>query len=120
MAFADPLALTLNGAAKNLVRIDSGKYTSEYLLSEAAHEYRAIIRTQELGIEIDGRRKVRHNISVTWTVFATATTPVITRTASFSITHYKGDDVTAFDDAALAVAGLVTAPNVVKLNNYES
>lgn len=120
MAFADPLPLTIGGSLKNLVRIDSGKYMSEYLLSEATQEYRAVIRSQDLKEEVDGRRKVRHNISVTWTVFATATTSVLTRTASMSITHYKGDDATLFDDVAIANAGLITVTNVGKLNNYES
>nr|UJQ85514.1 MAG: hypothetical protein 2 [Leviviridae sp.] len=121
MAFSDPLALTIGGSARSLVRVRAtGQYGSEYLASEATQEFRAFIRTQELPVEPDGRRKVRHNISVRQTVFATATTPEIIRQHSASTLHYKGDDVTAWDDVALAVAGMTTAPNCVKLNNYES
>lgn len=120
MAFSDPLPITIGGATKNLVRIDSGKYTSEYLLSEAAQEFRAVIRSQDLKPEADGRKRVRHNISLRQTIFATATTGAIVRNSSIVVEHYQGDVVTDFDDVALAVASLVTAANVAKLNNYES
>lgn len=120
MAFSDPLPITIAAVTKNLVRIDTGKYTSEYLLSEAAQEFRAVIRSQDLKLESDGRKRVRHNISIRWTIFATATVSQLQRISSHTIEHYQGDDVTAFDDVAIAVAALITAPNVVKLNNYES
>jgi len=122
MAFSDPLALTLDGVAKNLVRIDSGKYSSEYALVEATQEFRAFIRTQpKLRTDkVTGRAVVRHNISVRWTVFATPTTPEQIRQTSASIDHYFGDDVTKFDDTAIAVGSLLTAANVAKLNNGES
>jgi len=121
MSFTDPVALTLAGATKNLVKIrPTGQFGSEYLLSEATQEFRLFIRTQELGLESDGRRKVRSNISLRWTVFATSTSAEITRQTSATFEHYKGDDVTAWDDTAIAVAGMMTAANMVKLNNYES
>lgn len=121
MSFSDPIALTIGGSARNLQRVrPTGQFGSEYLLSEATQEFRLFIRTQELGIETDGRRKVRHNISLRWTVFATPTVAQVTRQASGTFEHYKGDDVTLWDDTALAVAGLMTAPNMVKLGNYES
>lgn len=120
MAFSDPLPITVGGVTKNLVRIDSGKYTSEYLLSEAAQEFRMAIRTQDMKPEADGRKRVRHNISLRQTIFATATTSQVVRTSSLTIEHYQGDVVTDFDDIALAVAAQCTAANVAKLNNYES
>lgn len=120
MAFSDPITVTIGGAAKNLVRVDSGKYQSEYLLSEATTEYRMVIRSQNQKSEADGRYKVRHNISLTIRVFATPTTPEIIRRSSAVIEHYAGDDVTVYDDGAIAVAGLLTAANIAKLNNYES
>jgi len=120
MAFADPTPVTIAAAVKNLVRIDSGKYGSEYLLVEALQEFRMFIRSVELKKEADGRRKVRHNISLRQTIYATATVPQVLRTCSVVIEHYWGDDVTAYDDVALAVAAMMTAPNIVKLNNFES
>lgn len=120
MAFADPLVVTIGGVGKNLPRIDSGRMSSEYYLGEATQSLRAFVRSQELKKESDGRVKARHNISLRHTVFATATTPELVRQSSVVIEHYVGDDPALFDDVALAVAGMVTAPNVVKLNNYES
>jgi hypothetical protein len=120
MAFSDPLPITIGGVTKNLVRIDSGKYTSEYLLNEAAQEFRATIRSQEMKAEVDGRKRVRHNISIRQTVFATPTAAQLVRNASVTIEHYQGDVVTDWDDVALASAAQITAANCVKLNNYES
>jgi hypothetical protein len=120
MSFADPMPVTIAGATKNLVRIDTGKWASEYRLVEATQSFQMLIRSSELKVETDGRRKVRHNISLRQVIFATATTPEIIRTSGQTIEHYQGDDVTAFDDIAIAVGALATAPNVAKLNNFES
>lgn len=120
MAFADPLPITIAAATKNLVKVDSGKYTSEYLLAEATQSFRAIIRSQELKIEADGRKKARHNISIRQTIFATPVTGEVTRQASVTIEHYQGDDVTSYDDIVIALGGMLTAANVLKLNNFES
>lgn len=120
MAFADPTTVTINSVAKNLVRVDSGRFNSEYRLTEATQEFKLLIRNAELKVEADGRKKVRHNISLRQTVFATSTTAQLDRTASLTIEHYVGDDITLVDDVALAVAGLTTVANVAKLGNYES
>lgn len=120
MAFADPTPITIAAATKNLVRVDSGKYASEYFLAEATQSFRMLIRSSDLKAEADGRRKVRHNISLRQTIFATSTTAEMVRTASLTIEHYAGDDVTAYDDVALAVCTLASAANIAKLNNYES
>jgi hypothetical protein len=121
MAFADPLVMTLDGAAKSLVKVRANsQFGTEYLCSEALQEFRAFIRTQEDKIETDGRRQVRHNITVRWTVFATATVGELKRQFSVTANHYKGDDVTKWDDPVIGVAAMLTAPNMVKLNNYES
>lgn len=120
MAFTDPQAVTINAVAKNLVRIDSGKGISEYRLVESLQSFSLFIRSIELKKEVDGRKKWRHNISLRQTVFATLTTPELMREASMTITHYAGDDPATYDDIAIAVAGMVTAGNVLKLNNFES
>lgn len=120
MAFSDPLVVTINAVAKNLVRIDNGRLSSEYFLNETTQSFRAFIRSQDLKKEADGRYKVRHNITLRQTIFATSTTPELVRQSSMTIDHYAGDDPAAFDDGAIAVAAMITAPNVVKLNNYES
>lgn len=120
MSFSDPLPFTIGGATKNLVRVDSSRYASEYFLAEAGVTHRALIRSTNLKAEADGRYRVRHNVSLRTTVAATSTTPELIRQSSHTIEHYFGDDVTAFDDQAIAIAALITAGNVVKLNNMES
>lgn len=120
MAFTDPQALTIGGVTKNLVRVDQARGVSEYRLVEATQSFQMFIRSQELKPETDGRRKWRHNISLKQTVFATTTTAELIRDALVTIVHYAGDDPAAFDDIAIAVAGMVTAGNIVKLNNFES
>lgn len=120
MSFADPMVVTIGGAAKNLPRVDSGKYTSEYFLAEAVQSFQCLIRSALLKVEADGRRKVRHNISLRQTVFATTTAAELVRTASSTIEHYAGDIVTDYDDVAIAVAAQMTAANIAKLNNLES
>lgn len=120
MAFSDPLVLTLDGVAKNLVRIDTGKYTSEYSLVETTQSFRATIRNLDLKVEADGRKRTRHLVQVVWTVFATATTPEILRKATMNIEHYSNDDITKVDDVPIAIGAMMTAANLVKLNNFES
>lgn len=120
MAFSDPMVVTIAAASKNLARVDSGKYYSEYFLGESLQSFRLLIRSADLKVEADGRRKVRHNFSLRQTIFATSTVPEVVRTSSHTVEHYAGDDVTAYDDVALAIAAMVTAGNMVKLNNYES
>lgn len=120
MAFADPLPFTIAAVTKNLVRIDSGRMQSEYYLAEATQSFRAYIRSSDLKKESDGRFKIRRNITFIHTVFATPTASELVRKSTFSIEHYAGDDPAVFDDGAIAVAAMITAGNVVKLNNYES
>lgn len=120
MAFVDPTPVTIGGASKNLVRIDTGRFQSEYRLVEATQDFKLLVRNAELKIEADGRRKVRHNLSLMQTVFPTATTPILTRLGSLVWEHYIGDDLTQADDVALAVAALASAANLAKLGNFES
>lgn len=120
MAFADPMPVSIGGATKNLVRVDSARGASEYRLVEATQQFQMFIRSQEQKVEADGRRKYRHNISLRQTVFATATTPEIVRDASITLTRYASDDIALADDVFLAVGALATAPNALKMNNFES
>jgi hypothetical protein len=120
MAFTDPLALTIGGSVKNLVRIDSGRGQSEYSYTDSLMKITALIRNSTTKPGLDGRSKERHAISIRQTVFATATTAELVRNSTISIEHYSGDDVTAYDDLPIALATLQTAPNVLKLANFES
>lgn len=120
MAFADPLALTIAGSVKNLVRIDSGRGSSEYSYTDNLQRITALIRNSVTKPGADGRSKERHAISIRHTVFATATTPEWIRNSTISVENMTGDDVTAYDDLPIALATLQTAPNILKLANFES
>lgn len=121
MSFADPQPVTIAAATKNLVRVSGPTNgVSEYRLVEALQSFQMYIRSQNQKTEADGRRKVRHNISIRQTVFATATVGEITRDASVTLTHYEGDDITLVDDVFIAAGALCTAGNALKLNNFES
>lgn len=120
MAFTDPLALTIGGSARNLTRIDSARGQSEYSYTDSTMRITAVIRNIENKPDSNGRVKQRHTISVRQTVFATATTPEYVRLSSFTIEHYFGDDVANFDDVGIAVGGLATSGNILKLSNFES
>lgn len=120
MAFSDPLALTIGGASKNLVRIDSARGSSEYSYTDATQKITALIKSTTSKPGSDGRTKDRHQISLRWTVFATPTTLEFVRQSAITVEHYTGDDVTAYDDLPIALATLQTAGNVLKLSNFES
>jgi len=120
MSFPDPLVVNVNGVAKSLPRVDSGRYSSEYLLMEATGEYRAKIRNERSKPGIDGRASDRHVLSLKYTLFATATTLQQERMCSVSITHKAFDDITLVDDIAVGTAALITVGNVAKLGSFES
>lgn len=120
MAFADPLVLTIGGSARNLSRIDSGRGSSEYSYTDSTMRITAVIRNIEQKADSNGRVKHRHTISVRQTVFAAGATPEYVRLASFTTEHFFGDDVANFDDVGIAVGGLATSGNILKLSNFES
>jgi hypothetical protein len=120
--FADPLVITINAVAKNLIRINQDGYSSEYLLKEATGEYRARIRNSSYTDKNRGGKVVdRHNIELTYTIYpvAPAVFPTIRK-------DYHVFEMDVGDDAALSaklVAGLsafVTEANATKMINFES
>ncbi len=120
MAFTDPLSVTLQGTARSLARVDSAKGSSEYSYTDATMRVTALIRNTAQKPNADGRVKERHTISLRQTIFATSTVPEFVRNASITIENYFGDDVTAYDDVAIAAAGLASVANIAKLANFES
>ena len=120
MAFADPQSVTLQTVARSLARIDAGKGQSEYSYTDATMRVTMVIRNTSSKPDANGRVKERHTISLRQTIFATSTVPEFVRQASITVENYFGDDVTAYDDVAIAVAGLATSGNIAKLANFES
>lgn len=122
--FADPYVVTINSVAKNLVRINQDKYSSEYLLREALGEYRVSIRNstrfdKRLGVTLD-----RHNIELVHTIFPVApATTGFTRKVYLVIENQQGDTLT---DPVLEAIGLLTKLNassgadLTKMINFES
>lgn len=120
MAFTDPLVVSIGGANKNLTRWNSDKGFSEYRLAETGQTISALIKSTEGKTDSYGQREVRHLMSIRQVIHATSTEPEKVRQAQITVTHVAGDDVTAWDDLAIAVATMATAGNMSKLNNFES
>nr|UOL49022.1 MAG: hypothetical protein 2 [Leviviridae sp.] len=120
--FSDPMTITINAVAKNLIRINQDGYSSEYLLKEATGEYRARIRNSSYADKTRGGQKVeRHNIELTYTIYPVA--PAVFPTIRKDYHVFEND---VGDDSALMaklVAGLsafVTEANATKMLNFES
>lgn len=124
MSFADPAVVTINAVAKNLVRINQDKYSSEYLLRTATNEYRLNIRNtsyldKSRGVTID-----RHNVELVETVFPVApSTTSIRRKCYVVIENQQGDTLTDPVNVSLGILTFLTASsgaNVTKMMNLES
>lgn len=122
--FADPAPLTVNTVAKNLVRINQDKYSSEYLLRSTTDEFRLNIRNstyldKKRGVMID-----RHNVELIHTVFPVApATLSCVRKTYVVIENQQGDTLTESTHVAAALFSYLTASsnaNIGKLLNFES
>lgn len=119
--FADPSVVTINAVAKNLVRINQDKYSSEYLLRTATEEYRLNLRNssytdKKRGVVID-----RHNAELIVTVFPVAPATLSTVRKTYTIIeNQRGDTLVDPRNVALGLFGLMTSANIDKLMNFES
>lgn len=122
--FADPLPVTVNGVAKNTIRINQDGYSSEYLLRGALDEYRLTIRNttrtdKARGVVID-----RHNVEFIHTVFPVApSTRSFVRKSYVVIENEQGDTLLDPTYVAAGLFNLLTASsnaNITKLMNLES
>jgi hypothetical protein len=120
--FADPLTITVNAVAKNLIRINQDGYSSEYLLKETTGEWRLRIRNTSRADKARGNKVVdRHNVELVHTLYpvAPAIYPTIRK-------DYRVFEMDVGDDAAYEakiVAGLsafITEANAAKMINFES
>jgi len=119
--FADPSVVTINAVAKNLVRINQDKYSSEYLLRSATEEHRLNIRNTSY---VDKKRGVtinRHNVELINTVFpvAPATTSTVRKTYVV-IENQIGDTLTDPRNVALGLCAFLTSAKIDQLMNFES
>jgi hypothetical protein len=119
--FADPAVITINSVAKNLVRINQDKYSSEYLLRTATEEFRLNVRNTSYADKKRGVTIDRHNCELIWTVFpvAPATTSVVRKTYAV-IENQRGDTLIDPRDNAVGLFDFLTWSNIDKLMNFES
>lgn len=121
--FADPQTITINGVAKNLVKINQGDGRSSYLLRSSTEEFRLEIRNTTY---TDKKRQIqmdRHNVEFVHTVFGVSPAIDTKRKIYFVFENQKGDTLTdpVYDAAGLlswAIAN--TNANLTKLVNFES
>jgi len=119
--FADPAVVTINAVAKNLVKINQDRYSSEYLLRSTTEEFRLNIRNssyydKKRGVNID-----RHNVEIIDTVFPVAPATLSTvRKVYCVIENQQGDTLTDPRNVALGIFAYLTSANIDKLMNSES
>jgi hypothetical protein len=119
--FADPSVVTINAVAKNLVRINQDKYSSEYVLRSATDEYRLNIRNssytdKKRGVTID-----RHNAELIHTVFPVSPSTLSTvRKVYTVIENQRGDTLVDPRNTALGLFAFLMSANIDKLMNFES
>lgn len=97
--FGNTQVVPFDAVNKTLVKIDPGQYSSEYLLREAAAEYRMKIRHSIANI--GGVKYDRHNVEIIQRLFATSTVPEFQRRAYCVFENLPGDA-----DGELAIQGL--------------
>lgn len=122
--FADPAVVTINSVAKNLVRINQDKYSSEYLLRSATEEHRLFIRNSS---RFDKKRATqidRHNAELINTVFAVpGVSPSKVRKVYVVLENDQGDTLTDPTYVAAGMLAFLTASsntNITKMLNSES
>jgi hypothetical protein len=104
MAFGATLTVTINAVAKVLNRINQDNYGSEYMLRSTTDEFRVKIRHSKENSK-NGVVMERHNVEITHTVFATATTDEVVRSTYIVVRGKLNDDVTPL---GYLLAGFVT------------
>lgn len=119
--FADPAVVTINSVAKNLVRINQDKYSSEYMLRSATDEFRLAIRNTTYLDKKLGATISRHNVEIIQTVFPVApATQSIRRKAYVVIENQDGDTLTDPRNVALGLLAFLTSAKIDQLMNFES
>jgi hypothetical protein len=119
--FADPAVVTINAVAKNLVRINQDKYSSEYLLRSTTEEYRLNIRNTSYTDKTRGVVINRHNVELVHTVFPVAPATLSTIRKTYTVIENQiGDTLTDPRNVALGIYAFLTSAFIDKLMNFES
>lgn len=118
--FSDTLTVTINGAAKALVRINQDGYSSEYLLREDTGEFSLRLRNTSYVRKGDSVKVDRHNVELIHTIYGAEPGSTITRKAYLVFENDRGDPLADFEDFVTGMIGFVIPANVSKLLNWES
>nr|UJQ85707.1 MAG: hypothetical protein 2 [Leviviridae sp.] len=120
--FSDPITITINAVAKNLIRINQDGYSSEYRLKEATGEYRVKIRNSSYLDKSRGGRKVdRHNVELIHEVYPVAPAIYSTIRKDYHVFEMDvGDDAATMAKVVAGLSAFVTEANAAKMINFES
>ncbi|DAD52253.1 coat protein [ssRNA phage SRR6960507_12] len=120
MTIPNPLVVTVNGAAKNLPRINQDSYGSEYYLEETSQSFRVKIRHSKETPRKDGVQYDRHNVELTQTIFAVGAVPEYSFTTYVVIRHDKNVSTSFLGYLQVALNGLMLAPFVTDLKGWQN
>lgn len=118
--FADPMAVTFDGAATNIPKVNQDGFASQYFLKRANDSLTVNIRHSSTTDKATGRKRSRHNVEFIQVVFATTTVPEMVYK---SYTVFEHDDAAAaavIEDTVLTMAAFLTSANIARLINKES
>lgn len=120
--FADTLAITIDGVAKTLVRVNQDKYSSEYRLMESAGEYQLSLRNtrynangNRVGVQVN-----RHNVEFIHTIYGVDGAASIVRKCYFVFENDMHDELVMPAKTAVGVLAFGTLANLTKLVAWES
>lgn len=120
--FSDPLTITINAVAKNLIRINQDAYSSEYRLKEATGEYRVKIRNTSYKDKARGGKSVdRHNVELIHELYPVAPAIYPTIRKDYHVFEMDvGDDMAIMAKVVAGLSAFVTEANATKMINFES
>jgi hypothetical protein len=116
---ADPQTLTVNSVAKVMPRVNQDNNGSKYRLRSTTDEYVLEIKHSD-GKIAKGQLGEGHVVKVTYTLFATSSTPEYVTTMWTSFQNPDGLDLTTVKNILLALAAYLTGANIDKFLNGES
>lgn len=120
MTIANPLVVTVNAVAKNLVRINQDSYGSEYLLKSSTEEFRMKIRHSKEAVSSSGLQFDRHNVELSQVIYATESAAEIRRTIYFVLRTSYNDDPTAVGYLGVALGDLMITQLFTDLTGWQS
>jgi len=119
--FSDTLTVTINAVAKNLVRINQDRYSSEYYLREATGEFTLRIRNTSYKDKTRGTDVDRHNIELIHKVYPVAPALVGVQRKSYVVfENDRGDTIVDPVKTTLGLLAFNTEANLTKMANRES